>query len=556
MAAPAPAPDSGDALRTPARGVLLRSAAVIALATIVSRILGLGRETTITSLFPTGVVTDAFYMAYSIPDLVRVLVLSGILSAIYIPLYAEVAAQQGVERAKKMAGQFLSLTVLVGLACTLLGILFAPQIIGLTSLISPPSPDQDPQLMPLAIELTRYLFPMLLFTGLSGLLQSVFNSLHDYRTPAWAPLWFNLVFIVIMLTLHWLFPDWKTPQTMCVATVLGMVCQVAVQLPALRRHGISFARPELGDPHWRKFAGLVPAAFIGYAALVTNSFVDRAFAFGLGDVVTTAQYLSLRLQQLPNGIIAVTLVTALFPTIAQKLSLGEREGAAEDLYLAIRLSATALLPATLFLIIWAAPIVRLLFNHGEFAKVPEALPLTAQGVMTYALAMYPLGAGMFVTRTFFAINDSRTPVIFGLTAIVLNYCCDYLLATILGWGLMGIALSSTIVSSYIFLGGLWVLRGQFPEMRRWLMRPETGKVLLLAVLYGAVMWGIARGCEVVLPILRGTETQTPIMADLLYLAGMMGVSLAVLAGGAVLLKMEEVQALRRVMRKRSMPVEG
>lgn len=555
MERPAPDPTSSpEQLATPERGMLLRSAALIAIATVASRVGGLVRESTITSLFRAGVVTDAFYMAYLIPDMIRVLVLSGILSVIFIPLFSDLAASEGLERAKRMSGQFLTLTVLVGLTCTLLGILGAPAFLWVTTLISPPAPSQDPALIPLATHLTRLLFPMLVFSGLSGLLQSVLNSLHDYRTPAWAPVWFNIVFIVLLWTVAWLQPGWLTPELLALGSVLGMVMQVVVQLPALRRAGVWFELPVLADPHWRRFVRDLPAAFIGYAALVTNAFVDRAFAFGMGDVVTTAQYLALRLQQLPNGIIAVTLVTALFPTVSQKLSLGKTEAAAEDFYLALRLAAMALIPATAFLAVLATPIVRLLFNHGEFTQVPEALPLTAEGTLSYALATFPLGAGLFTTRLFFAVHDRSTPVRLGLAAILLNYVADWYLAKVLNLGLMGLAFSSTIVSTFIFVGGLMALRHRLPGMERWLHRPETWRVLTLSGGYAVVVWGIAQVVDFSIPLVARSSRTTPEWADLLYLLMMLGGSIGFLVALGALLKVEEVQTLIRVLRRRKAAV--
>jgi len=541
---------SADQLRPPSRSSLLRSAVIIAFATVGSRVGGLAREATITALFGAGVVTDAFYMAYMIPDMLRVLVLSGILSVIFIPLYADLAVREGVDRAKRMSGQFLTLTLLVGSACTIFGILSAPVFIAMTKLISPPSPDQNPELMPLATYLTRLLFPILMFTGLSGLLQSVLNSLHDYKTAAFAPIWFNVVFVVLMWGIAWTQPEWLTGEMLALASIAGMVVQVVVQLPALRRLGVWFEWPQLRDAHWVRFVRDLPAAFIGYAALVTNSFVDRAFAFGMGEVTTTAQFLSIRLQQLPIGIIAVTLVTALFPSIAQKVSLDKREEASEDFYLALRLCAMSLLPATAFLAVWCTPIVRLLFNSGKFAEVPANLHLTADGTLAYALATFPLGVGLFTTRLFFAVQDRTTPVRLGLIAIAINYVADWILVKVFELGLMGLALSSTIVSSFVFFFGLFALRQRLPGITQWGMRHETWRVLALSALYALAAWGVARGVDATIPLLSTSSNTTPKWADLLYLLSALVGSLLFLVGGAALLKVEEVKTLARVLRKR------
>ena len=337
---------------------------------------------------------------------------------------------------------------------------------------------------------------------------------------------------------------------MAVVTVLGTVMQVLVQLPSLKRQGIWFRSPIIRDSAWTKFIGLVPAAFIGYSALVTNSFVDKSFAFGMGEVQTTAQYLAIRVQQLPTGVFSITFVTALFPTIAQKLKLEQPREAMDDMYLAIRLCALTLFPCTIFLAVWSIPIIRLLFNHGEFAENDQALELTANALAVYALAVFTTGGSLFTTRTFFAIDDRRTPVILGITIIALNYVFDYLFASVLGWGLEGIALSNLIITSVTFFGGLTVLAGRFPEIKGWLFRKESLRVLLLSALYGGFAYGLRLLIDAAWPTVAASRHVTGKTTDLIYLVLMLVVSIAFLAGVATVLKMEEIEQIKRIIKRK------
>ncbi|HYE77353.1 MAG TPA: murein biosynthesis integral membrane protein MurJ, partial [bacterium] len=518
-------------------------------ATILSRVTGLGRESTITGLLEVGVATDAYYMALAIPDILRYLVLSGFLGAIFIPLFADVAARRGLADAKTMAGQFLTLTVIIGTLATGVGMLLAPQFIALTQLISP-TQGTTPEMIQQAIVLTRIVFPVLLTTALMGLLAGILNSLHDYHTPAWAPIWYNLVFIAGMVGIHLAAPRYVTAETMAVVTVAGAIVQVVVQFPALARQGVHWRMPQFNDPLWRSFVTQIPAAFIGYAALVTNTFVDRAFAFGMEPVMLTAQYLSIRVQQLPVGVFTATLVTALFPSVAQKLSLGRTDEAMEDLYLGLRMCGLTLLPCTVFLMVWSVPVIRLLFNHGEFRENPRALQETAPALAAYATSLFTAAGVAFTTRTFFAIHDRRTPVVMGLSSILLNYAADYLLSKTYNLRLVGIAYSSLIVTGFSFFGSLAIISRGYPVIRRWPFRPETGKMVLLSLLYAAFAQGLAMLCNRLLPLIGPTNHLTPKLADLAYLTAMLAISVIFLLGVAALLRMEEIAVLRRILRRR------
>ncbi|MEO7995289.1 MAG: murein biosynthesis integral membrane protein MurJ [bacterium] len=565
-----PAPEAGsasphaahDRLHTPARGFLLRSAVVIAFATIASRVLGLGRETAITTLIGSDYHSDALYMAMVLPEIIRYLILSGVLSVIFIPLFAELASERGLEKAKLAAGQFLTLSLIAGIALSVIGSLLAPQIIWLTTLVSPPRPEQNPQLIPLSIELTRLMFPLMIFTGVSGIMQGILNSLHDYRSPAWAPIWFNLIFIVGMALCHQFWPSLVTPQVMCLMMIAGAALQALVQLGPIARQGVRWLWPEFSDPMWVRFMRLVPAAFIGYASLVTNNFVDRSFAFGMQEGSNTALWLASRVQQLPTAIFTVTLITALFPSVAQKLAQQKPAEAMDDFYLALRLCGLTLLPCMVFLWVWATPIVRVLFNHGKFQDSPDALPLTAQALAIYGLALFNTAGMMFTTRLLFAVKDNRTPVILGFLSVPINYGLDWLFTVPIHLQLGGVALSTFFVTGITFALGLAVLGRHFPVMGSWWRIPATWRVAALSATYALFGWGVAQGIEHVWPVVAASNGHTPFWGDVVYLLAAMALSLVFIVGMGALLKMEEIDVLKRIIaRKRggggdALPVEG
>jgi len=289
--------------------------------------------------------TDAFYLAFNIPELIRTLVISGVLSSIFIPIFAGFREKKSLDEAKRVTAELFSFTALIAVGTVIVGMIFAPNVIWLAKAISFRS--GDPEIIKNAIRLTRILFPMLIFISLSGLVQGILNSVHNYKTPAFAPLYFNIVIIGILLGFKITDPEFNNIDILAYAVVIGTFIQFAVQLPALKYHGFTLLKiPNFQHEAFVKFRELAPAAMLGYATMVVNSFVDKSIAFGMipGGGITTL-WLGFRIQQIPYSVFGVTLVTVLFPIIAQHIAAKRFDDLKVALDRGIRVLAFTLIPS-------------------------------------------------------------------------------------------------------------------------------------------------------------------------------------------------------------------
>lgn len=431
-------------LKIPTGAFLAQSAFIVMLATIISRILGLIREMATAHIYGASGNTDAFYLAFTIPELVRTLVISGVLSSVFIPIFADIAEKKGFEEAKRATTEIFTFTTLLAIVTCLLGIIFAPQVIWLAKKIS--FSDVEISSAKLAIELTRILFPMLIFMSLSGVMQSILNSLHDYKTPAFAPLIFNVTIIIPLILAKYINPTFENIHMLAYVTVLGIFLQDVIQIPALKRCKIRlFKVPDFQHEAFRKFWDLAPAAMLGYTTMVINTFVDKAIAYTLipEGGLTTLWY-GFRIQQIPYSVFGVTLVTVLFPTIAQHIAAERFSDLRRSLETGVRMLAFTVIPSSIYFMALSWIIADLLFGHGKFIENTDSIKWTSLSLKYYTFGIFPAISLLLVSRVFFSFHDTKTPLKAGIIMVIVNFC----LAQVLGryYGVKGLALATSTVA--------------------------------------------------------------------------------------------------------------
>ena len=444
---------SGD--RHEARAGVVSAVGSIGLATLASRVLGYVRDMVVAQAFGAGPVTDAFFVAFRIPNLLRRLLAEGALSTAVIPVFTQYLASGGRAGFAAMARAVAGASALTLCVVTLAGMLGARWIVTLMA----PGWAADPPLLDLAVWLTRLMFPYLLLVGLAALATGTLNAHHRFFTAALGPVVLNLSMIgaVLLLARHFQPPI----VSLAVGVLVGGLGQLLVQLPEVRRLGVPL-RPsgEWRHPAVRTIARrLLPAAF-GLAAVQITVVINTLLASLLPTGSVSYLYYADRVMEFPLGVFGIALATAALPTMSAQAARSDRAGLTDTLGFALRLSVFIAVPAAVGLVALGGPIVSLLFERGQFGAVATAA--TTEALAAYAVGLPAFSATRIAAQTFYALGDTHTPVLLGFVSVAANV----VLALGLMWPLAhaGLALASSLAAYVNLLALLWMLRRRLGPM--------------------------------------------------------------------------------------------
>lgn len=387
-----------------------KRAGLISLLTFVSRITGLLRDAVIAYFFGALAAADAFYMAFTIPNLLRRFVAEGALTISFVPIFTG-ELKKSRETAKLLSDQSFSWLTVFLFLLTALGIYFSPAI--LTAMAA--GFQEEPQKFALTVALTRACFPYLIFVSLAALAMGVLNSLKKFGSPAASPIFFNVGMIAGALISPWFNP----PVFGLVAGVLlGGFLQLAVQFPDLKRVGF-WPRIHFGvHPELKSLLGLMLPAAYGAAVYQLNVIVVRFFTSFLPTGAVSYIWYANRLFEFPMGVFAIALATAIQPTLAEFSAEKNWEKFKETLAYGLRLNFLITIPAMVGLLALAHPIVRVLLQRGAFD--PAATQATAEAIQAFALGLPFLGLVRLIVPAYYSIKDSKSPVVFATLAVAAN----------------------------------------------------------------------------------------------------------------------------------------
>ncbi len=420
-------------------GNIAGAASVVGGATLLSRIFGYVRDMSIAYLLGAGVFADAFFVAFRIANLLRRLVGEGALTSSFVPIFTEVLTNKGREEAGRLASRVFTLFFLILAVLTVIGVIFSPWIVAFLS----PGFTADPDKFSLTVELTRYMFPYMLFIGLVAIAMGVLNSLRHFAAPALSPVLFNLSIIVCAALLA---PALGVPvYALAVGVLLGGVLQFALQLPFLGRAGM-FPRPDFsfGDPAIRKIFALMGPAAIGVGVYQLNIIVTLRFASSLPEGSVSYLYYAIRLMELPLGVFGVAVSTAILPSLSEYVAKKEWDSFSESLSFAIRVVNYVIVPAMFAIFILGGPIVDVLFLRGEFGA--EAAYGTTYALYFYAAGLVPVAISRVLVSVFYSLKDTRTPLVAAFISFIINIVFCYLLIGPLKHG--GLALATSIAAVF------------------------------------------------------------------------------------------------------------
>lgn len=463
-----------------------KAAGLIGLATFSSRILGFVRDMVLARLFGASAAADAFFVAYRIPNLLRELFAEGSMSSAFIPVFTEYHSLRTKRDAWELASSVFTTLLTILTPVSIAGILAAPWIVWLLA----PGFRQDSSKLAMTTLLTQIMFPYLLFVSLAALAMGVLNSVRAFAAPALSPVMFNICIIACALLLSPLLAE--PILGIAIGVVLGGAAQFLMQLPGIQRRGLLFCwRFEPGHPGVRRIGSLMIPSLAGLSVTQVNITISTILAsFFVGG--PTYLFYGMRLIQFPLGIFGVALAMAILPTLSAQAARGAMEEFRDTLGFGLRMVLFSILPAMIGLILMRQPIIHLLFEHGAFS--PQDTAGTAAALLYYAIGLWAFAGVRIIVAAFYSIQDTTTPALAAVTAVVANLVLSLLLMGPLRHA--GLALATALASMLnivILLGVLHRRLGgvDWKSVRRSGLRSVTAAVpVALACLWiqGLAVW--------------------------------------------------------------------
>lgn len=530
----------------PAKRISTRATGVVGIAVLCSRLLGLLREVIFAALFGASRNMDAFLTAFRAPNMLRDLFAEGALSTAFVTTFSRRIATDGDASAWRLASKVATLTLVFMSALTVLGILFAPALI---QVLAPGFPAEKAAL---TIQLTRIMFPFILLVSLAALVMGMLNAKNVFGMPAMASSFFNIGSIIGGVALcYWLEPqaDWRHPHFgerglmgLAIATLIGGLLQLVVQLPSLGRVGFRF-RPDFKwrDPGVRTILALMGPATIAASAVQVNVLINSVFASKLGDGPIAWLNIAFRLMQLPLGIFGVAIATVTLPLVSRSAALGNKAEFRGALAHALRLVMLLTIPSAIGLVILAEPIIALIYQHGRFTA--EATTHTAEALQFYAIGLVGYSAVKVLAPAFYALDKRNLPMFVSLFSIAVNFGLNWFFTLNLGLGHRGLALSTSLVAITNFL----LL---YAMMRRYAGRLETRTMITALVkllLAGAILAAICLAARHFIPFFAEDSTIWKRAAGLLPT---IVVGAGAFFGAAYFLRVAEVRDVVELVRGR------
>ncbi len=485
-----------------------KSAGIVSAFVMLSRIFGLVRETVFANFFGAGYLTDAFNVAFRIPNLLRDLFAEGALSTAFVKIFTDYTVNVSEKEAWRLAALVFNALAVVLSGIVVLGIIFAPFLVGIIASGFPP------EKAALAVTLTRIMFGFILMVALAAVAMGVLNTKGNFAIPASASTAFNIVSILAGLGFAYYLSggSWETavkadeipPMSgqwaitgMAIGTLFGGIAQFAIQIPSLYKVGFRF-KPILSFTDrgvWRVMKLMGPA-IIGTSAVQIKVLVDTTIVSGIESGVSWLQY-SFRLMQFPIGVFGVAIGVASLPTLARLGSENNIEKFRSTLSNSIGLVFLLTIPSACGLIVLGEPIIRLIYERGAFTAIDTNMASWSLAAYSVGLAGY--AAIKVLSPSFFALEDAKTPMYVSVASIVVHIFFSYSLMTYFstvgvsperpnGFGHAGVALATSIVATLNFLALTILMRRKIKRIEARKIIASFIKIAIASALMSAVCW--------------------------------------------------------------------
>lgn len=412
---------------------ITKSIGIVSLGTFTSRILGYVRDVLIANRFGASTISDAFFIAWRIPNSLRELLGEGALSAAFIPVFTEYFKTRDKQQAWRLASLILNGLLIISMLITLLGIIFAPLII---TIIAPGFLGKDA--FALTVALNRIMFPFTIFICLAALVMGILNSCQRFSLPAFAPAVLNLCLI---LSIFFLCPKFHQPIFgLSIGLLIGGLFQLLIQIPPLIKEKMEYRLiVDFFDPGVKRIILLMIPRTIGAAVTQFNIFVSNLLASFLASGSISSLFYANRLVHFPLAMFGIATGTVLFPTMSRQVVDGNLDGLKKSLAFGLKMVILTCLPATIGLMVLGKSIIQLLFQHGHFDV--SAANMTGLALFFYAFGLLGFASLYVIVPAFYSQQDTLTPVKTGMISATSNIIFSLLLMRPLEQGGLTLSLS-------------------------------------------------------------------------------------------------------------------
>jgi putative peptidoglycan lipid II flippase len=441
-------PTDATSASAPSAGrVLAQASLILTVAALASRLLGWVRLLVIGSQFGASRELDAYFAAFRIPDAIFQLVVAGALSAALIPVFQGYRARDQDREAWRLASSVINLVVIALAGFSLVMAIFAPFIVPVIT------PGFDAPTTELTVRMTRIMLLSPVFIGMGAVVSGILNSYERFAVPAIAPLLYNLAIILAAIVLAPILGV----EGLAVGVAIGSLAHLLVQLPNLSSVGQRYDLfVSLAHPGVRRVAWLMGPRTLGLAAVQINFLASTLLASGLPEGSLTAYNYAFQLMQVPVGVVGVSVAVALFPRLSRHAALGRVRDVRRQLTTALRILLFIALPLTAIMTVLREPLTAVFFQYGLFSA--QSTERTSVALLYFTLGLAAQSLVPVLARAFYALQDTRTPVIWAIIAVALNVP---LMAVLVGpMGVGGLALALSVTATLEVLGLLWALRGR------------------------------------------------------------------------------------------------
>jgi putative peptidoglycan lipid II flippase len=518
-------------------GRIARSTAFFSIATAASRVAGLVREIVAAGYFGIKGPMSAFTIAFQVPNLVRALFADAALQPAFVPVFTEQLEKGNRREAFRLATSMLFAVTLA------LGAITALFVIGAGLVMPLFAPGFGPQLEDLTITLAQLLFPIILLLGITGVIVGILNSYDRFGAYAIAPLFWNLTIIAVLVALTPVFPEEDQIYAYAVGILAGTVVQLAIPAWDLRNTPFYFVRPgnwlaPLRNPHVRRVFVLMLPVTISLGLINFNLVINSLFGTLVSDQAPAAIDKAFRIYQLPQGIFAVAIATVLFPTLARYAARGALADLRTTMANGMRQIVFVLLPAAAAVLVLSEPMIRLVYERGEFDAAQTEV--VASALYWFAFSLPTNGLFLLLTRTFFSLQQPWTPtVIAGLNLAVTAVACLLLYEP---FGVEGIVAATAIATAASVAAQCVILRRELGGL-------ELGRLLFSTLRIGvasAALAGVALGIWTVLD----EELGRSLGAQIASLGTALTAGLVIYLALARALRVPELDQITRLIRRR------
>jgi putative peptidoglycan lipid II flippase len=509
---------------------LAKSAFGLMIATMLTKVLGFGREMVLMYAYGTSAYSDVYITAMNIP-VVLFAVIGSALSTTFIPLYHESLEDGGEKKALKFTNNVISIVIILCLILAVLGYIFAVPLVRLFAMRF------TGEKLALTVQFVRIIIIGIVFIGISNIMTSYLQIKGNFIIPGMIAVPNNIIIIISII----LSATTGNIYILAVGALIGMISQLLIQIPFTIKEGYKFNLGlglDLKDKYIKKMITLVGPVLIGVCVNQINTMVDRSLASGLGDGVISALNSANRLNWFVMGLFIVTLSSVIYPTLSKLSSENNKEKFLHSVTTSINSVILLLLPVTVGAIVLAAPIVRILFERGAFNE--QSTAMTSIALVCYSIGMIGLGLRNILDRIFYSLKDTKTPMINAIIAMILNIILNLILVRFMGHGGLALATSlSFLICTILLLKSLQKKIGYYGQDK---ILKTFIKSLFSSIVMGIVVYFTYK--------LLSNKLGIGFISDFISLFGSIGIGIIVYIVFVVVFRIEEVDMIINVVKKK------